>query len=84
MQGRRVYLERDQMHKLEPGDYARASDGMFWMKTPNGIVGRLNPAIHSITEHEDGTITVSPSILCKMNIEGRTWHGWLEKGIWRE
>lgn len=31
-----------------------------------------------ITEHEDGAITVRPSIL-----DPDGWHGWLERGIWR-
>lgn len=35
---------------------------------------------HSIVEHEDGTITVSPSILVT---GGEEWHGYLERGIWR-
>lgn len=30
--------------------------------TPDGHGGRLDPKIHTVTEHEDGTITVSPSI----------------------
>lgn len=32
---------------------------------------------------EDGTITVSPSILIS-HWEGRSWHGYLERGVWRE
>jgi hypothetical protein len=32
----------------------------------------------SITEHDDGTISVLPSI---MDPDG--WHGWLERGVWR-
>jgi hypothetical protein len=36
---------------------------------------------HSVTEHDDGTITVSPSILD----DGRSvWHGYLERGAWRQ
>jgi hypothetical protein len=37
---------------------------------------------HDVTEHEDGTITVSPSIL--LNDGRKIWHGYLERGIWRE
>ena len=36
---------------------------------------------HDVTEHEDGTITVSPSIL--ITGEGGSWHGYLELGVWR-
>jgi hypothetical protein len=80
MIGRRVYLnEGIRASDLEPGDYAKMNDGMFWMVAPNGAWGRLNPLIHKIVEHEDGTITVSPSILIKGE---KSWHGFLKKGIW--
>lgn len=41
---------------------------------------------HQITEHDDGTITVSPSILIQSTwaSEPVQWHGWLEHGVWRE
>lgn len=47
---------------------------------------------HKIDEHEDGTITVSPSILITfwvtddgVELEGpMTIHGFLEKGVWRD
>jgi hypothetical protein len=42
-----------------------------------------NLSRHDVVEHEDGTITVSPSILVTQG-EGRQWHGYLERGIWRE
>jgi hypothetical protein len=35
---------------------------------------------HEVTEHEDGTISVSPSILIN---DGRSeWHGYLRRGVW--
>jgi hypothetical protein len=43
-------------------------------------------AKHDVIEHEDGTITVSPSILIT-GYEGDhqvQWHGYLERGRWRE
>jgi hypothetical protein len=70
----------------QPGDYGRATSK--WTKqypqqswwnviAPDGSSCSLNPDIHTVTEHEDGTITVSPSIVTA------TWHGWLQRGIWR-
>ncbi len=53
----------------------------WFCKTPNGLIGNL--AGHSITVHEDETITVAPSILVKEHT-GETWHGYLEHGVWRE
>lgn len=60
----------------------------YWICcSPNGHAGNL--AAHAIAEHEDGTITVSPSILIRTSRDGgRTmvdlWHGFLERGVWRE
>lgn len=38
---------------------------------------------HTVTEHDDGTWTVDPSILIRSG-PGMTdeWHGWLRAGIW--
>lgn len=55
------------------------------VRTPNGHVGDLGN--HDVVEHEDGTITVSPSILVSMPQDGKSvelWHGYLERGVWRE
>lgn len=52
-----------------------------------------NGSRHLVEEHEDGTITVHGSILGhdipSQRIGGAgpisspTWHGWLERGVWR-
>lgn len=52
-----------------------------WMaRTPNGHLGNL--AAHDVTEHDDGTITVSPSILVSNPQEGELYHGYLVAGEW--
>lgn len=58
------------------------SDGkQTWMvRTPNGHYGNL--ANHEVVEHEDGTITVTPSILISNPQEGELYHGFLTKGEW--
>lgn len=67
---------------LEPGEYLRdALTGHWYGCTPNGHLAGL--AKHQVAEHEDGTITVAPSILVS-NAEGPLWHGYLERGVWRE
>lgn len=82
MQGKRI---EDNKHCANPGEYSKCTDTrpygkVFWnCTTPNGLYGCL--ANHNVTEHEDGTITVSPSIL--VGGEGG-WHGYLERGVWRE
>lgn len=49
-------------------------------RTPNGHLGNL--AAHDVTEHEDGTITVSPSILVSNPQQGELYHGYLTNGVW--
>jgi hypothetical protein len=52
-----------------------------WMvRTPNGHLGNLGA--HDVTEHEDGSITVSPSILVSNPQEGELYHGFLVAGEW--
>lgn len=54
----------------------------YWICcSPNGHSGSL--ANHSVVEHEDRTITVSPSILIKDRDGKELWHGYLERGVWR-
>ena len=60
-----------------PGDYGRWRD-RWYAKVPSGELGNLGA--HVVTEHEDGTITVSPSIECTGE---KYWHGFLERGNWR-
>jgi hypothetical protein len=53
----------------------------IWMvRTPNGHLGNLGA--HDVTENEDGTITVSPSILVSNPPEGELYHGYLVNGEW--
>lgn len=68
---------------LKPGEYAKHPTAGWHACTPNGHLGNLSA--HDVTEHEDGTITVSPSILVSEAPGGRQlWHGYLERGVWRE
>jgi hypothetical protein len=88
MKGRRVeYRESWQPNKgPQPGDYWKDSGGYFGGVTPNGHF--CNLAAHAIIEHDDATITVTPSILVSGNVgvsPVRTmWHGWLKNGEWIE
>lgn len=66
------------LHEMEPGDYGLTA--AWFCCTPNGSGGNLSR--HDIVEHEDGTITVSPSILITRGND-HDWHGYLERGVWR-
>jgi hypothetical protein len=82
-------LDRNEIN--EPGAYGKPSKTsipahlresatrMLWWEVtcPDGSTIILDPKIHTVTEFEDGTITVYPSIVTG------TWHGWLENGKWR-
>jgi hypothetical protein len=71
---------------MEPGEYAKLPDGTWHAATPNGHTANL--AAHVVIEHDDGTITVAPSILVSLPAQDEAravelWHGWLERGVWR-
>lgn len=97
-QGKRIFDKtRDALDRLQPGEYMLLDDpsGDYpsaWFcacpgSMPDGsvILGAL--AKHKVTEHEDGTITVSPSILVSSPWAGNPYvehyHGFLERGVWR-
>jgi len=88
LQGRRVenLEEATTEDGYIPGCYwiGRHVEGKpeWWIVDPAGHVGRVGK--HEVTEHEDGTITVSPSILSTTADHGHDWHGYLERGVWRE
>jgi len=82
MEGKRRDLAEDE-YALEQGEYGKNPDGEWFMRVPALGFGTGGLGKHQITEHEDGTITVSPSILC-YGRDNKQWHGYLERGIWRE
>lgn len=79
MIGRRL---KDEDDVYAPGDYGRI--GLVWYaRPPAGHPGCL--VNHEVIEHEDGTITVAPSIQITSTRDGvkEVWHGYLERGVWR-
>jgi|HubBroStandDraft_6_1064221.scaffolds.fasta_scaffold678389_2 hypothetical protein len=88
MQGRRL-PDGPMADHFEPGDY-QLSEGAtnLYVALPRSPPGRpafamlpLGPGGWSVTEEEDGTLTVSPSI---HDTDEGGYHGWLERGVWRE
>ena len=65
---------------LEPGDYVQRAQGWYAM-SPNGLMANLSG--HKVVEHQDGTISVEPSILVSDG-QGGSWHGYLIAGCWSE
>lgn len=74
-----------QPHELEAGEYCfdAGGDGRWYLCMPDGIQCAISPKIHSVMEHEDGSITVSPSIIRYKTTTSPEWHGFLERGVWR-
>lgn len=75
------------LHRYAPGDYgiSEIAIGEFgwWARPPDAPEGFFaNLSRHEVVEHEDGTITVTPSILIRAGALGE-WHGYLERGVWR-
>jgi len=65
-----------------PGDYGRFRGEWYCtVPAPYGFAGALRA--HEVTEHADGTISVSPSILITHPGLPDRWHGYLEAGVWR-
>ncbi len=64
--------------------YWKDEDGMWWIYLPYCGAGILSK--HEVTEHEDGTITVRPSILMYVhnNEAPSQRHGYLNRGEWQE
>ena len=87
MNGRRVYpVDRAGGVWYAPGDYGLDTRAGCWYARPpmeRAHLGSL--ANHEVTEHADGTISVTPSILITgEDAEGDIrWHGYLERGLWR-
>lgn len=75
-----VHADGKEPHELLSGEYAKYGD-IWYARVPSGK-HVANLGSHKITEHEDGTITASPSILTSDGKE--SWHGFLERGVWRE
>ncbi len=75
-QGKRIYNP----NSFRPSEYGMIN-GIWYACTPNGHLGNLKN--HEVVEHEDGTITVSPSILVGQG-DVDVWHGYLEHGVWRD
>jgi len=87
MQGTRLHYqpgEPDFVWRISetPGAYGSANGKDWFCTTPNGMLGNLGS--HQVTEHVDGTITVSPSILVTGGSTETSYHGFLERGVWRD
>ena len=59
---------------------AAGRGGVWYVRDPIGGLGMIGREAHHITEHEDGSITVTPSI---HNTAAGGWHGFLTAGVWR-
>jgi len=81
-QGTRTYPTLENITFPKEGEYFKhPTTGEWHANAPGNHYGNLDN--HTVTEHEDGTITVSPSILITDGENKTEWHGYLEKGVWR-
>lgn len=77
----RLYRDTDMSGNL--------TGGVWGYMPPNGDgIGTL--ALHTVREHDDGTVSVRPgdgssnSILHGGGPSGQTWHGYIDHNIWQE
>jgi len=85
MIGRRVYPNENGELRLAEGDYGLHPKSGWQVRPPGQHAGGIPK--HTVIEHDDGTITVSPSILLYDFDESgnpKNWHGFLEHGVWRQ
>lgn len=77
-------MDDDGSLKLGEGEYGQDKNG-GWHARVFGfpVSARLEEGVHEVIEHEDGTITVLPSILISNGNNTKGWHGYLERGVWR-
>jgi hypothetical protein len=79
--GRRVYVDERGSLRLAQGDYGQEANGVWSVRPPGCHAGGIPD--HTVVEHADKTITVSPSIFLE-DWDGKGgWHGFLEHGVWR-
>lgn len=79
MNGRRLPDNSDP-RDAQPGDYFFVDwtgTRQLWFRDPIGNPGRVTK--HEVSEHDDGTITVTPSIL---DDDPGGYHGHLTRGVW--
>jgi hypothetical protein len=71
----------------QPGDYCKVPPGVhpnsegkciWYAVDPTGVALAITPDHHQVEEHEDGTITVTPSIVSPAS----GYHGFLRRGTW--
>lgn len=79
-----------------PGAYLlRPRRREMWLCLPNGSLSHIwvsegpdqgQDGVWGFTEHDDGTISVSPSIFLQAGDSAphASWHGYLERGVFRE
>lgn len=68
----------------EANSFEEEERGKSWdwhVRDPLGSMGKLGVENHQVEEHEDGSITCSPSL---HNTRDGGYHGWLERGVWRD
>jgi hypothetical protein len=75
----RIYHKEDGNLYFPAGQssYGKDIDDMWFFKHKDEHAGTLF-GTHTVVEHDDGTISVTPSIV------GFKIHGYIEKGIWRD
>jgi len=81
LQGTRITSGQLRDFEACPGAYGKL-DGEWLTCLPTGDLCSLHG--WAVTEHADGTITASPSILMHALPGQQYWHGYLERGMWRE
>lgn len=82
------YLDRDSGEPLTTNQQSNLTGGVWGFASPHdGSLGTLR--LHTVREHEDGTISIRPgdgssNSVLQHGAGGETWHGYVEHGVWQE
>lgn len=66
-----------------PEDHRYYAMGIRWLIS-YGTCGAIREGTHTVEEHDDGAITVSPSLVMPYSTAGERWHGWLRRGVFED
>lgn len=69
------------IHEIPEGGWAKLGE-VWFVRCPGQRYPSALGAAHYVEEHDDGSITVTPSLLIHdhSTIGAKGWHGWLTKG----
>ena len=83
------YLDRETGEPLAANRPGNLTNTVWGYYSPDGN-GMGTLMLHTVREEDDGTISIRPgdgssnSVLHSGGAQGKSWHGYVEHGVWNE